>query len=449
MKESKKIMIIVGAVLCAAFCVWVLLVAGIFKDKKTKPIADPEKGETNVSAAPTATPEAGPTAAPEKKVQVYRKTAEYRVADEGKIPVVTNTYDADGNILTNIRYDEEGKVSSKNEYDYDESGFLKNKNEYDAKGTRFGQTEYMRDEEGILLQERYSTQAGLFSVSQYNFDAKGNLASKQYYYYAAESPYEKEEYLYDDAGNLLEYRIVYRGDSTVRVDRYTYDAENRPLLRSVTDEGKEIGRAEYSYESGKVTVTRFEFGEAVEKTVYDDRENLLENSYMSNTGWYTVQKNEFNPDGKQTSRTSFNPDGSILLREEWKYDGKLLKQYSKKVQGEEGLAETELEEFEYDNSGKLIRELLTNRFPNGAVFSTFEYSFLEEGKMISMIGLNAMGMKIAEEHQEYDEAGNVTSKSQWYRDVAPSQSVFEYAAFLVPESRLTDEEKAALGIETK
>lgn len=452
MKQNNKMLILIGAVLCAALCVWVILVTGIFrKDKKKETIGESERGGNSVTATPTpAEYVCGFFADSVKIAVVFRKTAEYRVADdETKIPVEKNTYDADGNILSNTRYDEEGQVSATTEYLYDEAGFLQKKTEYDGKGTAVGWTEYVRDKEGNVTSERYSIQIGIFSVAEYEYGENGKLTSKRYYYYSPDSPYEKEEYKYGESENLLEYRIVYRGDETVRLDRYTYDTENRLLLRTVSDEGKEIGRAEYTYEAGKVTVIRSEFGEQVERTVYDDKENLLENYYMSNTGWYPVQKNEFNEDGKKTSRTSFDPDGSILVREEWQYDGKLLKQYSKKEQGDNGLSETELEEYEYGDEGELIREIRTNRYPNGAVFSTFEYTFLEEGKMISMVGVNAMGMKVAEEHQEFDEAGNVIARSQWYRDEAPAQSTYEYARFVVPESRLTDAEKEALGIETK
>ena len=144
------------------------------------------------------------------------------IAPNGKV-IQSNTYDAEGNLLTRLD-GEENKVSF--EYDFMNNrtiirskGELKQRFEYDARGNIIeimdgekNKTHYILDKWGRIT----GIEKADGSIEKYTYDFAGNITS------STDGENHTTEYLYNNSGQLTE--II---DPSGAREKYCYDLENR------------------------------------------------------------------------------------------------------------------------------------------------------------------------------------------------------------------------------
>lgn len=243
----------------------------------------------------------------------------------------TYYYDGNGNLTRRYTYDNEGQLTGKTEYLYDEQGMLVNtKNYSDVYGldvivseTVYAcssdglqcdvwqyhhgeQTLHMQhhyDETGALIMERTENEKGSewnvvpeWSVREYNPDGKVIRT-----YGLFENGYITNEWrcVYDENGEIVEsYDISGRGVITKRTT-YEYDENGRLLVvynQTVSAEPKEQRQYEYLQDGDKqITNVYYASGAITSEYVkYDEHGNLLECGNLE-SGRYRVYEWVFLP----------------------------------------------------------------------------------------------------------------------------------------------------------
>jgi YD repeat-containing protein len=176
----------------------------------------------------------------------------------------------------------------------------------------------------------------------YSYDAKGHLAEVNYYEFGTR-PFGKEEYLYNDKGQLVGKRV----SNGIRV-KYEYDPRGNKISETVEDSAKDEGPR-------LVALT--------DKTVYkyDDMGNLIEAAYFKSDGTkgtHSIFKAhrvvyEYDSKGLRTSAFQYDSDGRLIQK--W-----VRKSESNKVSTEytdsSGVVKSKsVSVYDYDSQGNWIK----------------------------------------------------------------------------------------------
>ena len=168
---------------------------------------------------------------------------------DGIVDIVqTWTYDASGNVLTQVVEHGSARYDYAWAYTYDADGHVLTAS-YDGYGDETDgipdvDTVYAYDSAGNLLSEQadYGADGTVELTITRSYDASGNLLSEAWdyegFYDSWGTPYADYDYAYtyDAAGNLLTYAYDYGSDGAASVWTYTYDGAGNMLTR-VTDYG--------------------------------------------------------------------------------------------------------------------------------------------------------------------------------------------------------------------
>lgn len=248
---------------------------------------------------------------------------EYKACDsDGNISSFSHetwAYDADGNKIEYISYDEDGNISSKTVRKYDAFGNETEFANYNSDGECIKKRIQDYDERGNLIREIWYDSNGRYDRKwEYDYDERGNKIKGTKTSYNEETELKAsqtiEEYEYDENENMTKYaHIVY--DEEKGTDSHTrerkYDADGRE-----TDFYLYINEKTVSYHS---------------QTEYD------ENGWMIN---YT----EYDKNGALTGRkeTEYDTDGNMIKESHYDADGSLIRCY----------------ENEYDDFGSITRQAM-------------------------------------------------------------------------------------------
>lgn len=308
---------------------------------------------------------------PDILVQLDYDAAGNRIAYTNTILGIQQTYDPQGNILTDRksnysltytydgadrciveeRHSADGALLSRSSYTYDAQGNLISevlerngsihaeiRHTYDAQNRHLTETFY-RD--GVVSPE------GVSYVWQY--DDRGNLLQEQLYYGALLG--RRMEYTYDAAGNKLS-ACQYNSDGSAFLQNYLYDAAGN-LLRweriTVDAKGTEYTQTSY-YEyddQGRMTLQRDvnQVGkERVFRWSYDENGNLAAHSFTSTDQSYQYRWT-YDDRGNPLTETK---TGDVPHEIRWRYDaqGRLL-------QAQQTGSESWTEQYTYDSRGNL------------------------------------------------------------------------------------------------
>ena len=452
--NRKTAFVFTGAILVVALCVWIFMIAKIFggdkkSDKTPKPTdtveqqKDPDNGKDNPGT------DKDKDKKPEgERYQVFRVTAQYDVSMDGdKTPVEKKTYNENGSLLEQIHY-VNGEINYRCEYNYNEAGYPVSIVFYDEVGRVTSRTTNEYDSEGNLIHTTLiDGQGQCVNTDDYEYYANGQLKKSFTEYQSPDYGVKTDTALYREDGQKLEAVTVYTSGSISKV-YYSYDNLDRILSRKEFLDDTESRRLEYTYEEETVTCFWYQYGFLIQRNVYDNDNNLLETYGYNDKVPVLIQENVYDPEKRLIRKKEYDQQtGNMTFAYEWDFDanGNLLKYTETNADG----VTIVLEEYEYDATGRLTAEKVTNRFPDNEIYAVTDYTFLEKGKLLSVFGYNAMGEKINEGHNEYDQFGNLISMSRWYRGEDVMQTAYEYQAFNVLYEFLTDEDLTQLGLEKK
>ncbi len=289
-----------------------------------------------------------------------------RFADECK-----QQYDANGNQIKQIRYDDDGSVEKYLERAYDESGNLL-KEIYWFEGCTLWHYEYAYtyDESGNQVKQiKRFYDDGSASCTESVYDESGNLL--RYFGRNDDGSVSgwHDEYVYDESGNLLE-EIQYDNDGAAYVhNEYVYD-ESGNLLKETYygDDGSVAFYNEYAYD---------ESGNLLKKIYYDSDGSV--DSYFEYI---------YDESGNQLKETCYNDDESIAFHIEYAYDesGNLLKETHYGSDGSAFLRD----EYAYDESGNLLKE--THYGDDKIAYKHTAYVYDEAGNQVKEISYHGDGI---------------------------------------------------------
>lgn len=235
---------------------------------------------------------------------------------------IVYTYDEDGKVSCRKMYNSAGELTEQFDYTYDGQGRLAQSEGfgYAEVYTRY-RNEYIYDENGNLIHEKSYQNGELFAEKRY--DANGNLLEGGTYYGGGYDTHSV--YTYDDAGKLLQVYTEQGGEPSGGCD-YFYDANGRLIReeRYLISKGvrKELTNT-YTYDENGRCV-RYDMGgyqgeQSYETYTYDAAGNMLSSEYhhyeeSGNTGYYWT----YDDAGRITSWTSTNRQGTTTYT--WTYD---------------------------------------------------------------------------------------------------------------------------------
>ncbi len=176
----------------------------------------------------------------------------------------------------------------------------------------------------------------------YSHDAKGNLAEVNYYEFGTR-PFGKEEYIYNDTGQLVGKRV----SNGIRV-KYEYDSKGNKISETVEDLAKDEGPR-------LVALT--------DKTIYkyDEMGNLIEAAYFKSDGTkgtHSIFKahkivHEYDGKGVQTGTFHYDSDGRLIQKWVRKSEGNKV---STEYTDSSGMLKSKsVSAYEYDSRGNWIK----------------------------------------------------------------------------------------------
>ncbi|MCH5269447.1 MAG: hypothetical protein J1E83_01735 [Lachnospiraceae bacterium] len=202
-------------------------------------------------------------------------------------------YDADGNQIRVLSYDEVGTYY---EYKYDDSGNLSEEVSYEN-GVMFRHVKYEYDEDGHRIKSQIIYNDDRFKMlTVYEYHYYGNLIRKTTYYYSGRKISKiSDEYEYDWGSNLMIRKAFCREDILDGTEEYAYDSS-----------GNLIKEESYDAEGNAFWFIRYD---------YDKNGNMIEETTLS-----YIQKYEYDEQNNKTKEIYYLMDGSIDHYIEWTYE---------------------------------------------------------------------------------------------------------------------------------
>ncbi len=289
-------------------------------------------------------------------------------------PSTIYEYDANGKVIKEIYYDEDGSVSATNEYTYDENGRKSMKKSYEADGTWNHTSYYTWGADGKLETEKVVTRWGGYSV--YVYGDNGKIS------------YEEE---YDDAGNLR-FVTVPKYDENGKQTGYTeYYEEGRYSEFIHVQVGNTIYRpaVKHVYPDGTYSTNEVNaLAQIIKSNYYDAQGNLTsyyeykyENGLRTEEWWYNADGTlymhvvrEYDDDGNWVKDKNYRPDGSYYIASvdgktesyiNYDADGKLY--YWSETYYEDDERDNPVSKKEFDENKNVIRELVPEFTEEGSI----------------------------------------------------------------------------------
>jgi YD repeat-containing protein len=245
-------------------------------------------------------------------------------------------YDASGNIITEIKYSDDGEMEDKNSYTYDSNGKLIEHVLLYAVEDVTEKRILKRDEKGRLIEEvkLYGDDEG--ERTTYSYDENDNLVERNYF--DEEGTFaSKEVFKYDEKGSLseqikynseekIEERSVFSNPDEKTIEQKDYDEKNSLVTRTVLkfdETGKELS-SEQTTPDGKLI--------SGATTVYDEKGNATERHYKdfySKTVRYQYDENNrcimqelFDGNGLLMRKNiyGFDQDGNLVAEQTYEMD---------------------------------------------------------------------------------------------------------------------------------
>ena len=314
-------------------------------------------------------------------VYVYDLNGGYTVTtyvNESGRAYIVEEYDAAGNRLLRIIYEEDGSESVRYEQEYDARGNLLRKYAMEKSKDFEGSTEYAYDEnDNRILYVIYEKGVELERFV-YTYDEQGRMLREERIPNPETDPYSDKEI----------FNYTYNPDGTVRREHIFRNEYYRHEIFRYDDAGRETLYLRF-FNEGELGTAR--------ETVYDDEGRILCEKEIegydtfpnfvygqSRFTYGKVYTYAYNDRGDQTLK-EYSYYGKLMSREETTYHGDGRPDYTRVVNADGKLSSETF--FIYDDRGNLLFERHTNENREtgdpGEIYQCYEYTYDINGNMTS------------------------------------------------------------------
>lgn len=293
---------------------------------------------------------------------------------------------------------------------------------------------------------------------EYTYDEKGNLVK------SSDSDVISK-YYYDDKGNLVKHEKIDANDTLIYVRIYKYDSENR-LVFDEKEEKNEYSKQTWQYDDkGRLVKETSEgfsigsiFAEGTTTYVYDDNGLLKTKSLDRGFSRPEIYTYEYYGNGllKSVRRDSDAIANSYEINT-YEYDekGNLIKHVQQK--DPEINLETTTFEYEYDDQNRLVKECKTSDPEGREYYDETRYTYDENGNLVEKYNdttykrtyyyyeYDAKSQLIKETTYpfpnyktivtyEYDLHGNIAKKNTYNEETEETNVIeYQYEYFFIPK----------------
>ncbi len=261
-----------------------------------------------ITAGCTSTPPAvEESSAEEKEVKTVEKTVETKIID---VFLVTSEIlsSSDGSIdgYKEYKYDQDGKLLEKIEYDSEKKKLNRMENNYN--GILSVKTSWFRgenDESGAYIEREFS---GDNPVKEISFDIKGVIQSIS-------------NYEYDNDGNLLKWTVSSSSNVPMMITEYKYSNGFKTSASFLTPLGVSEGFIEYLWDNGKLkTEKTLNSKNEIERSIEFEYENgnLVKEIHYKKTRIDHTVEYELDENGSPLNKKYYYSSGN--LKSIWMYE---------------------------------------------------------------------------------------------------------------------------------
>ena len=373
------------------------------------------------------------------------------------LPVYTDMYDEDGNILSDTQYDEDGRLDSRTDYERDGNGRILSYTRYDKDGRLDSRVDYAYDGSGKNTRQlQYNGDGELQRETRYTYAGDLRMLETSYSY-GEETSKRETEYFYGVRDILLNTRtttgseirsrveLASIGGDSLRSYNITSDPDgdwmdyelrcdwlgNVVLSRSYNadgtlsyesqssydDMGDETGSSFTFYWDNSYTVTQYDAesnpiesvdyeldGTKKSWTTYTYAENSRRDDHYDETGLTGYEEYQYDDRGNEVQCDYLSADGQPLRSETYRYDagGELTGSTSTYYYNETGTYTV----YEYTGDGKSVSNTTYTLSGKRTEWTTYTYS----GNSCKEETYDTAGLKEWAEY-EYNDQG----KELWYK----------------------------------
>ncbi|MFM9052643.1 MAG: hypothetical protein ACKOKF_10085 [Bacteroidota bacterium] len=161
------------------------------------------------------------------------------------------SYDEKGQVVTVVRFDEEGEFDYREEMFYDLEGSITHRNKTDKDGKPLGSLVFIKESKDSIDEKELDAEGRLMTLTTFKYDEKGNETLSEQR--KADGSLISGVYTtYDESGKVLERR---HKDFFSKIVRYAYDENGRMIAQEMLDaSGLLLRKNVYEYdENGRIS----------------------------------------------------------------------------------------------------------------------------------------------------------------------------------------------------
>ena len=388
-----------------------------------------ERGVSEETVTEEAATEEAATEEIEKAESVYCLAKETSYRKDSLERVIE--YDIEGNVVSDISYNEDGSVSARSESEYDSEGNEISYVRYSGDGSISYRYEREYDNVGNeVCFVSYKEDGSVSARREYEYDSAGNCVSTILYNESSEiiNSFKTE---YDDAGKAIK-SITYNADGSINAwIEYTYDSNGEePSEVSYNADGSISVRREYKYDSvgNEISFAEYEGDGSISykiETEYDnDGKKIREVSYDSIINENREYIYEYGALGNLKKDVCYI-NGEIAYIDEYNSNGDCI--YSTNYYSYSNPEGQEFKyEYEYDEKGNC---LLYKKYyyPQGNIYWLEEKKYDEQGRIVEERNYEYSETAFGDfrYYYKYDDNGNLIKKEWHYYDMDGTESGFQ------------------------
>jgi len=245
----------------------------------------------------------------------------------------------------------------------------------------------------LLVQElEYSKEGNLLEVCDYG-DNNNLLSTTEYGYADGKLSWEKTtneygdwhqmKYSYNEQGELSLTETIYQDGSSEQEIRTKRDSQE--IVRRIDSEGGEDSRDISFFDDQKLLVKKefYEQGELiqVQKIKYDGLHRMIESHVIFHeTEVEYFEFTRYDHLGNIMEEREETEEGQVNWSRKYEYDQKKIKRIEQQGNGSHFI-----EEYEYDQAGRLIKQSV--RGSNGALQNKMNFEFNQYGDQVKAISI--------------------------------------------------------------
>jgi hypothetical protein len=255
--------------------------------------------------------------------------------------------DAQGNVLLEIQYFEDGSLARRVERIFDESQKLKNEKFYSQEGAPDDVHDLSYNESGKLTFVKSTYAGGAIGIKKIENDESSN--SETIRVEDEQGQVESKEYRrFDSEGKTLEEALYEGEDQLNQRSEASYDDHGRPIWKKITFEDGYESKNDYEYEmdeEGRVISVKItnEKGEEIfyEEYEFNEKNNIAEH-YIESPKQTSIRKYEYDEKDRvileqrlngqeqveQEVHFQYNEAGQLTLKETNTPDGFTVEMYT-------------------------------------------------------------------------------------------------------------------------